>query len=158
MDLFKEHTCDAIVAVGGGSPIDGSKAILYSIQLERGSPTPKQIAIPTTLSAAEYSVSHMDPGRCFHSSEPMCTPDRRWFHRRSGQQSCRLFSRLGSIRRHSRRRTDSRYSGASVVRCSKKACSPVKISDGSIGFPLGFALWIMLLVSTIISCKATSTV
>ncbi|KAF6762970.1 alcohol dehydrogenase IV [Ephemerocybe angulata] len=54
--IFKENGCDVIVSVGGGSPIDGSKAILYSIQLETGGATLKQIAIPTTLSAAEYSI------------------------------------------------------------------------------------------------------
>lgn len=54
--VFKENNCDVIVAVGGGSPVDGSKAILYNIQLETGGPTLKQISIPTTLSAAEYSV------------------------------------------------------------------------------------------------------
>ena len=54
---YKENGCDHIIAVGGGSPIDGSKAILYNIQLEDGKATPPQIAIPTTLSAAEYSVS-----------------------------------------------------------------------------------------------------
>jgi len=54
--LYKEHGCDFIVAVGGGSPVDGSKAMLYNIQKEDGGKTPPQVAIPTTLSAAEYSV------------------------------------------------------------------------------------------------------
>jgi alcohol dehydrogenase class IV len=54
---FKDAKCDIIVAVGGGSPIDASKAMLYFIQKELGGETAKQIAIPTTLSAAEYSVS-----------------------------------------------------------------------------------------------------
>ncbi|TFK22557.1 alcohol dehydrogenase IV [Coprinopsis marcescibilis] len=53
---YRENGCDHIVAVGGGSPVDGSKAILYNIQLEDGGVTPPQIAIPTTLSAAEYSI------------------------------------------------------------------------------------------------------
>jgi alcohol dehydrogenase class IV len=53
---YKETGCECIVAVGGGSPIDASKAILYNIQKEFGGKTPPQIAIPTTLSAAEYSV------------------------------------------------------------------------------------------------------
>lgn len=37
--------------------MDAAKAILYNIQLEVGGKTPPQIAIPTTLSAAEYTVS-----------------------------------------------------------------------------------------------------
>ncbi|KAF8967833.1 alcohol dehydrogenase IV [Flammula alnicola] len=56
---IKQYTdtgCDCIVAVGGGSPIDASKAILYNIQKQFGGKTPPQIAIPTTLSAAEYSI------------------------------------------------------------------------------------------------------
>jgi glycerol dehydrogenase-like iron-containing ADH family enzyme len=57
IEVFKEHDCDVIVAVGGGSPIDASKAILYNLQKESGGPTLPQIAIPTTLSAAEYTVS-----------------------------------------------------------------------------------------------------
>ncbi|KAH8078070.1 alcohol dehydrogenase IV [Cristinia sonorae] len=52
---FKEVQADFIVSVGGGSPIDASKAILYFLQLETGGRTLPQIAIPTTLSAAEYS-------------------------------------------------------------------------------------------------------
>lgn len=54
---FKDAGADVIVSVGGGSPIDAAKAILYNIQQERGGPVLKQIAIPTTLSAAEYTVS-----------------------------------------------------------------------------------------------------
>ncbi|KAF8161165.1 alcohol dehydrogenase IV [Crassisporium funariophilum] len=53
---YRENGCDCIVAVGGGSPVDASKAILYNIQKESGGKTPPQIAIPTTLSAAEYSI------------------------------------------------------------------------------------------------------
>ena len=54
---YKDAGADVIVSVGGGSPVDASKAILYNIQKDLGGPTPRQIAIPTTLSAAEYSVS-----------------------------------------------------------------------------------------------------
>ena len=53
---YNKYGCDGIVSVGGGSPVDASKAILYNIQKEVGGKTPLQIAIPTTLSAAEYSV------------------------------------------------------------------------------------------------------
>ena len=54
--LFKEAGADVIVSVGGGSPIDASKAILYFLQQDMGGPYLRQIAIPTTLSAAEYTV------------------------------------------------------------------------------------------------------
>ena len=57
LNLLKESGSDVIVSVGGGSPIDASKAILYFHQQETGGDTLRQIAIPTTLSAAEYSVS-----------------------------------------------------------------------------------------------------
>jgi alcohol dehydrogenase class IV len=53
---YNQTGCDSIVSVGGGSPVDASKAILYNIQKEVGGKTPPQIAIPTTLSAAEYSI------------------------------------------------------------------------------------------------------
>ena len=53
---FQDAGADVIVAVGGGSPIDASKAILYFIQEQTGGPYLRQIAIPTTLSAAEYTV------------------------------------------------------------------------------------------------------
>ncbi|KAG6886147.1 hypothetical protein C0993_000665 [Termitomyces sp. T159_Od127] len=56
VSIFTQLQCDGIVAVGGGSPIDASKAILYLQQKETGGPTLSQIAIPTTLSAAEYSI------------------------------------------------------------------------------------------------------
>ena len=57
LKLFKESGADVIVSVGGGSPIDASKAILYNLHKETGQPLLRQIAIPTTLSAAEYTVS-----------------------------------------------------------------------------------------------------
>ncbi|EIW63198.1 iron-containing alcohol dehydrogenase [Trametes versicolor FP-101664 SS1] len=56
LQQFKDVGADVIVAVGGGSPVDASKAILYFQQQETGGPYLKQIAIPTTLSAAEYTV------------------------------------------------------------------------------------------------------
>jgi alcohol dehydrogenase class IV len=58
--MFKEQGCDGIVSVGGGSPVDASKAILYNIQLDFGGKTMPQIAIPTTLSAAEYTVRALE--------------------------------------------------------------------------------------------------
>ncbi|KAH9894929.1 iron-containing alcohol dehydrogenase [Cubamyces lactineus] len=52
---FKDVGADVIVSVGGGSPVDAAKAILYFQQQETGGPFLRQIAIPTTLSAAEYT-------------------------------------------------------------------------------------------------------
>ncbi|KAK0185847.1 alcohol dehydrogenase IV [Armillaria mellea] len=54
--IFRESGCNIIVSVGGGSPIDASKAVLYFAQEESGGPIFPQIAIPTTLSAAEYTI------------------------------------------------------------------------------------------------------
>ncbi|KAE9411389.1 iron-containing alcohol dehydrogenase [Gymnopus androsaceus JB14] len=54
--VFTDTGCDIIVSVGGGSPIDAAKALLYYLQQERGGKTLLQIAIPTTLSAAEYQI------------------------------------------------------------------------------------------------------
>ncbi|KAF9813692.1 hypothetical protein IEO21_05408 [Rhodonia placenta] len=56
LKAFKDASADIIVSVGGGSPIDASKAILYFYQQEKGGDYLRQIAIPTTLSAAEYTV------------------------------------------------------------------------------------------------------
>jgi alcohol dehydrogenase class IV len=46
---FTENQCDIIVSVGGGSPVDASKAILYYHQQQTGGQTLLQIAVPTTL-------------------------------------------------------------------------------------------------------------
>ncbi|EPS94150.1 hypothetical protein FOMPIDRAFT_1063307 [Fomitopsis schrenkii] len=54
--MFKETGADVIVSVGGGSPVDAAKAILYFSQQETGGEFLRQIAIPTTLSAAEYTI------------------------------------------------------------------------------------------------------
>jgi alcohol dehydrogenase class IV len=56
INAFKLSGADIIVSVGGGSPIDASKAIIYFLHEEFGGDFVRQIAIPTTLSAAEYSV------------------------------------------------------------------------------------------------------
>lgn len=59
---FREVDADIIVSVGGGSPIDASKAIIFRLQQQGAQETSdeepeffQQIAIPTTLSAAEYT-------------------------------------------------------------------------------------------------------
>lgn len=53
---FESSGCDGIVSVGGGSCIDAAKTLLYFYQQDKGGRTPYQIAIPTTLSAAEYQI------------------------------------------------------------------------------------------------------
>ena len=59
VQVLKDLDADAIVSVGGGSPIDASKLILHFLKEERGGPILTHVAIPTTLSAAEYTVSGM---------------------------------------------------------------------------------------------------
>jgi maleylacetate reductase len=56
--LEAAHALDAdvLVSVGGGSPIDAAKAVAMELARERGV-FPPQIALPTTLSAAEFSHS-----------------------------------------------------------------------------------------------------
>jgi alcohol dehydrogenase class IV len=56
VDMLKQSGADIIVSVGGGSPIDASKAIIYYLHEQLGGDFLRQIAIPTTLSAAEYSI------------------------------------------------------------------------------------------------------
>jgi alcohol dehydrogenase class IV len=67
MQVLKESKADVIVSVGGGSPIDASKAIIYNLQRDTGGSFLSQIAIPTTLSAAEYTVSRSILSRDFQS-------------------------------------------------------------------------------------------
>ena len=57
IQVLKDLNADAIVSVGGGSPIDASKLILHFLREEQGGPILTHVAIPTTLSAAEYAVS-----------------------------------------------------------------------------------------------------
>lgn len=52
---------DVLVSVGGGSPIDAAKAIVFKYRERAKASNPSAralptIAIPTTLSAAEYTV------------------------------------------------------------------------------------------------------
>ena len=56
VQVLKDLNGDTIVSVGGGSPIDASKLILDFLKQERGGPILTHVAIPTTLSAAEYTV------------------------------------------------------------------------------------------------------
>lgn len=52
---FHDTGADIFVSVGGGSPIDATKAMIYRIHEAQGKFF-GNIAIPTTLSAAEYTV------------------------------------------------------------------------------------------------------
>lgn len=49
-ESFRNHHCDVIISIGGGSVIDAAKVVKYYYNINT-----KHIAIPTTLSAAEYS-------------------------------------------------------------------------------------------------------
>jgi alcohol dehydrogenase class IV len=55
-EAFKKSGANVIVSIGGGSPIDASKAIIYFLHEDLGGELIHQIAIPTTISAAEYTV------------------------------------------------------------------------------------------------------
>jgi maleylacetate reductase len=54
VQMARETEADILVSVGGGSPIDAGKVVAYFLKPEKGRILP-HIAIPTTLSAAEFS-------------------------------------------------------------------------------------------------------
>lgn len=56
VDAFKQSRANIVVSVGGGSPIDASKVIIYFLHERLGGDFLRHIAIPTTVSAAEYTV------------------------------------------------------------------------------------------------------
>src|SRR5258708_12580377 len=55
--LLREHHADGAVSVGGGSPIDATKAALHHLD---GGET-AQIAVPTPLSAAQFTPTAGSP-------------------------------------------------------------------------------------------------
>ena len=57
--MKKDESIDTIISIGGGSPIDSAKAIVYRVNESTGGDKGKwlrHIAIPTTLSAAECTA------------------------------------------------------------------------------------------------------
>lgn len=52
--MARSLAADILISVGGGSPIDAAKAVVNTLLQERNTIMP-HIAIPTTLSAAEFS-------------------------------------------------------------------------------------------------------
>ena len=58
--LLQEQQADTIISFGGGSPIDTAKAAVHSVIASRSLPPtgrpPAHIAIPTTLSAGEFTA------------------------------------------------------------------------------------------------------
>jgi alcohol dehydrogenase class IV len=54
LDAARALDADVLIGVGGGSPIDAAKVVALELARERGV-FPPQIALPTTLSAAEFS-------------------------------------------------------------------------------------------------------
>ena len=84
VDIFKQSGADIIVSVGGGSPIDASKAIIYFLHEQLGGDFIRQIAIPTTLSAAEYSVRCACYSGHLADSLTIFAKDWRGIYRRSG--------------------------------------------------------------------------
>jgi alcohol dehydrogenase len=58
--LLQQHQADAVISFGGGSPIDTAKAAVYNLLGPKQPPHrgtwPAHIAIPTTLSAGEFTA------------------------------------------------------------------------------------------------------
>jgi alcohol dehydrogenase len=58
--LVEEHRADSVISFGGGSPIDTAKAAVYTVISNGRTPftgkPPAHIAIPTTLSAGEFTA------------------------------------------------------------------------------------------------------
>lgn len=65
LDDLKKSKSDGIVAVGGGSPIDAAKVVLGFYKEETGILL-KLISIPTTLSAAEFTIIAGYTGNFFY--------------------------------------------------------------------------------------------
>ncbi len=53
----KETRADSLISLGGGSPIDSAKVVVKELSEDFAKPSIAHLAIPTTLSAAEFSHS-----------------------------------------------------------------------------------------------------
>ncbi|KAF9222544.1 alcohol dehydrogenase IV [Gyrodon lividus] len=77
VEAFRAAGADIIISIGGGSPIDAAKAITYRLHQENGGKFFNHIAIPTTLSAAEYTRGAgytNEQGNKVSVSDPMIAP------------------------------------------------------------------------------------
>ncbi|KAI9572168.1 alcohol dehydrogenase IV [Boletus coccyginus] len=77
IEAFRAAGADIIVSIGGGSPIDAAKTIVYRLSQQSGGSFLNHIAIPTTLSAAEYrgGAGYTDEqGNKVSFSDPMIAP------------------------------------------------------------------------------------
>lgn len=76
-ELARVAQADVLVSLGGGSVIDTAKAVAFALREERGG-APPHIAVPTTLSAAEFTpsagVTDEDAGVKRALSAPELTP------------------------------------------------------------------------------------
>ena len=128
---LKTSGADIVVSVGGGSPIDAAKAMIYFLE-QAGGPRLKHVAIPTTFSAAEYTVCY-DRGRLVYGRG---LSDCVWGHR---------WVRDSLMRRGRRPESMGRSSPQPV---SSSTRSSRWLLRNVFGCPLGSELWITLLVRT----------
>ncbi|KAF8844677.1 alcohol dehydrogenase IV [Paxillus ammoniavirescens] len=76
-EAFTAAGADIAISIGGGSPIDAAKAIVYFLYQKEGGRFTNHIAIPTTLSAAEYRSGAgytNEQGNKVSVSDPMIAP------------------------------------------------------------------------------------
>ncbi|KAF9244928.1 alcohol dehydrogenase IV [Melanogaster broomeanus] len=77
VEAFRAAGADIVISIGGGSPIDATKAIVYRLHEEDGGKFVNHIAIPTTLSAAEYTSGAgytNEQGNKVAVNDPMIAP------------------------------------------------------------------------------------
>ncbi|KIK99324.1 hypothetical protein PAXRUDRAFT_822867 [Paxillus rubicundulus Ve08.2h10] len=77
VEAFTTAGADIAISIGGGSPIDATKAIIFFLHQKKGGRFTNHIAIPTTLSAAEYRSGAgytNEQGNKVSVSDPMIAP------------------------------------------------------------------------------------